>query len=129
MTERPEIPAAPPLASSLKGLLSNGLGLLQVRLELFSVEAREELARVGGALAWAACAWTFFSLGLGFLSILITVALWESHRLLALTAFSVLFLTLGGVAFWLARQKVLTASRLFEASLAELQADREQLRS
>lgn len=128
MTERPQTPAAPPLASSLKGLLSNGLGLLQVRLELFSVEAREELVRIGGVLAWAACAWTFFTLGLGFLSMLITVALWDSHRLLALTAFSVLFLTLGGVAFWLAREKVLTRGRLFESSLAELQADREQLR-
>lgn len=118
----------PPLAGSLKGMVAGLLGLLQVRLELFTVEAREELARVGGLLVLVAFACAFLSLGLGFLAIFITVALWDSHRLLALLAFSVLFLTLGGVAAFLVKQRAAQGSRLFAASLAELQLDKDRLK-
>jgi uncharacterized membrane protein YqjE len=109
-------------------LVSGALGLLQVRLELFTVEAREEVSRLGGLLVLSALACAFLSLGLGFLAMLITVALWDSHRLLALTAFAVLFLTLGGVSAVLARRLVQRGSRLFEASLVELKLDRERLK-
>lgn len=51
------------------------------------------------------------------------------HRLLALTAFSVLFLTLAGVAVWQVRTRLRQGSQLFAASLAELQQDRDALQS
>ena len=120
--------APPPLTHSLRGLLHSGVGLAQVRLELLSVEVREEAARLGRLWLLATVACVLVCLGLVFLSMLITVALWDSHRLLALTGFAVLFLTLGGVALWLTRQAAQQGSRLFEASLAELKADRERLR-
>ncbi len=121
-------PAPAPLAASLKGLFSGVLGLFQVRLELFTVEAREEVSRLGGLLVLAAFACVFLSLGVGFLAILITVALWDSHRLLALMAFTVLFLTLGVVAAYMVKQRMAQGSRLFVASLAELQQDRDRLK-
>jgi uncharacterized membrane protein YqjE len=115
-------------AASLRGLADSLLGLFQVRLELLSVEAREEVSRLGGLLLYGAFAVAFLSLGLGFLAILITVALWDSHRLLALGAFSTLFLTLGVVAGFLARDRLQQGSRLFAASLEELQRDQDSLR-
>ena len=122
--------ATPPqhLAASLKGLVGTVLTLLQVRLEQLSVEAQEEVARVVSLLLCGVVAVTLLALGLGFVAILVTVALWETQRLLALTVFSTLFLGLGGVAAWLAFQRARRGSALFAASLAELRQDREPLR-
>jgi len=117
------------LSSSLRGLASTVLELLQVRLELFSVEAQEEVLRVGALLVYGAVAVTFLSLGLTFLALFITVALWDSHRLLALGIFTALFLLTGGVAAWLARERVRNGTRLFSASIEELRQDREGLGS
>lgn len=117
------------LSASLKTLAGTVLELLQLRLELLSVEAQEEVQRLGGLLVYGAVAVTFLSLGLGFLSILITVALWESHRLLALSVFATLFLTLGGVCAWMARERALAGTRFFSSSAEELKRDRESLRS
>ena len=105
------------------------LELLQIRLELLSVEAQEEVHRLGGVLVFGAVAVTFLSLGLGFLAMLITVALWDSHRLVALAVFATLFLTLGLVCVWLARQRAMASgTRFFAASADELRRDRESLR-
>jgi uncharacterized membrane protein YqjE len=117
------------LSASLKTLAGTVLELLQLRLELLSVEAQEEVQRLGGLLVYGAVAVTFLSLGLGFLAILITVALWDSHRLLALSVFATLFLTLGGVCAWLARERALAGTRFFSSSAEELKRDRESLRS
>lgn len=124
MTESPRR-----LTASLKTLAGTVLELLQLRLELLSVEAQEEVQRLGGLLVYGAVAVTFLSLGLGFLAILITVALWDSHRLLALAVFATLFLTLGGVCAWLARERAMAGTRFFSSSADELKRDRESLRS
>lgn len=117
------------LSASLKGLAGTVLTLLQVRLELLGVEAQEEVVRVVGLLLWGVAAALLLSLGLGFLAVFITVALWETHRLLALGVFATLFLTLGGIATWMAYQRLRRESTLFASSLAELRQDREKLRS
>jgi uncharacterized membrane protein YqjE len=123
--------SAPParLSASLKGLTATVLELLQLRLELLSVEAQEEVLRVGGLLVFGAVAVAFLSLGLGFLAMLITVALWDTHRLLPLSLFAGLFLGLGFIAAWLARERVRSGTRLFSATVEELKQDREGLRS
>lgn len=117
------------LSSSLKGLAATVLELLQLRLELLSVEAQEEVLRVGALLVYGAVAVVFLSLGVVFLALLITVVLWDSHRVLALAVFTALFLLMGGVAAWLARERVRSGTRLFSASVEELKQDREGLRS
>jgi uncharacterized membrane protein YqjE len=117
------------LSASLKGLAGTVLTLLQVRLELLGVEAQEEVVRVVGLLLWGMAAALLLAMGLGFLAIFITVALWDTQRLLALSVFATLFLTLGGIATWMAWQRARRGSALFASSLAELRQDREQLRS
>lgn len=116
------------LGASARGLAATLLELCQVRLELLSVEAQEEVLRVAGLLAYGAVAVVCLSLGLGFLAILITVALWEVQRLLALAVFSTLFLSLGALAAWQARARLHSSTRLFGASIDELKRDREELR-
>lgn len=116
-------------SSSVKGLAATVLELLQVRLELLSVEAQEEVLRIGALLVYGAMAVTLLGLGLCFLAMLLTVALWDSHRLLPLAVFAVLFLVLGVWAAYQARQRVLSQSRLFSASVDEIKRDLEALRS
>lgn len=116
-------------SSSLRGLASTVLELVQIRLELFSVEAQEEVLRVGALLVYGAVAVAFLSLGVVLLALLITVALWDTHRLLALGVFTGLFLATGGVAAWLARERVRSGTYLFSASVEELRQDREGLRA
>lgn len=105
------------------------LELVQIRLELFSIEAQEEVLRVGALLVYGAIAVAFLSLGVVLLALLITVALWDSHRLLALSIFTGLFFVIGGMAAWLARERVRSGTRLFSASIEELKQDRDSLRA
>lgn len=121
---RPSGRAAP----SLRGLLLSLVQLAQLRLELLSVDAREGALRLGELLLYGALAVLFLGLGLGFLAILLTVLLWDSQRLLALTVFATLFLTLGGVAVWRVRERLGEGVDWFSASREELQRDAEQLR-
>ena len=121
---------APPerLAVSLRGFSASLVEFLAVRLELVSVEAREEALRLAELLLFGAIAILLLGLGLSFLAILLTVLLWDSHRLLALAVFATVFLTLGGVAAFAARARLARGSRLFGASLSELERDRQSLR-
>ncbi|MBL0920049.1 MAG: phage holin family protein [Hydrogenophaga sp.] len=119
--------AAQRLSASVRGLAATLIELAQVRLELLSVEAQEEVLRVASMVAYGAIALASLVLGLGFLAMLITVALWDEHRLLALGVFTGLFLLIGLVAAWQARERVKRGSRLFSASIEELRQDREAL--
>lgn len=114
-----------PLAHSLLDVGGRLLALLQVRVELFGIEAREEANRLTELLALVASACVLACMGLGFLAVLITVLLWDTHRLMALTAFAVLFLTLAGVAIVMVRTRLQGGSHIFQASLGELKSDRE----
>lgn len=117
------------LSSSLRTLASTVLELVQIRLELLSIEAQEEVLRVGALLVYGAIAVAFLSLGVVLLALLITVALWDTHRLLALGVFTGLFLVTGGVAAWLARERIRSGTYLFSASVEELRQDRQGLRA
>ena len=89
-------------AARVRGLLADVIELAQVRFELFTVEAREELARLAGMAVMGALAVVFVSFGLIFLAIFLTVLLWDTHRLLALGIFTSLFLG-GGLCCALSR--------------------------
>jgi len=100
---------------------------LRVRLSLLGVEAQEHALDVVQALAAMLAAAILLSLGLGFLAILLTVVLWDSHRVLALAFFGVSFLTGGALVLsWAVRR--LQRTRWFAASIEELARDAERLR-
>ena len=100
-------PAPTRLGESLRGLADSGLATLQTRLELFSVELKEEKLRAGSFLFDTVLAALFVGFGIVFLLIFLTVLFWDSHRLLALG---------------------LATTVLLAAGLAEIAQDREALR-
>lgn len=115
-------------ATRLRQLLADAAELVQVRLELLSLEAREDIAQLLTLGVQAALAVVLLSFGLIFLALFLTVMLWDSQRLLALGIFSTAFLGGGAVLALLAWQRLRRGLRLFRASIQELRADRERLR-
>ncbi len=110
-------------------LLADAVELVQVRLELLSLEAREDIGQLLALGLQAALAVVLLSFGLIFLALFLTVLLWDSQRLLALGIFTTAFLGGGAVLALLAWQRLRRGLRLFRSSIQELQADRERLRS
>lgn len=115
------------LFDSIRKLAATGVGIAQTRLELLSTELAEERERMLSLLMLGMAALFFIGLGIIFVAIFLTVAFWNSHRLLVIGLFTVLFLGVGVAALLVAISKARAESRLFSASLAELSKDREQL--
>jgi uncharacterized membrane protein YqjE len=124
-------PPPRPRASVLTGLregLHDGIELLRVRLELLGVEAQVHAQGLVTALACSVAAALLLSLGIGFLAVLLTVLLWDSHRLLALAVCTAVCLTLGAVLWWRAHRQWQASGRWLEATTTELARDARRLK-
>ena len=120
--------AAPPgLFESVRKLLANVAGLAHTRLELFSTELQEELARLGLILLAAIVALFFAFLGIAFVAIAVVIAVGEPHRLMAAVLLGLAFLVTGALSAWWMRRIALAKPRIFDASLSELRKDRDLL--
>ncbi|MBT9589379.1 MAG: phage holin family protein [Thiobacillus sp.] len=125
-----ESQAAPEgLFESLKTLSVSLVSIVHTRLELLSTDVAEEREQLTSFLVLVLVALGCFGVGVVLLAMLVVVAFWETHRLLALAGMTGLFLAAGVGLGWFAMHRVRTKPRLFEASLAELSKDRQQLRS
>lgn len=117
-----------PSEAGVRGWLANVLELVEVRLELFTTEARIELQRLILLAIYGLLGTVFAAFGVIFLALLITLALWNTHPLLALGMFTTLFLGGGAVLFWLARIKLRGIVKMFSVTRDELRRDQHRLR-
>jgi len=117
------------LFESLKTLSVSLVGIVHTRLELLSTDIAEEREHLITLLLLVQLALFFLGVGVLLLALLIVVAFWESHRLLAVGGLTGLFLLASAGTAWLAVHKTRTRPRLFAASLAELSKDRQHLTS
>ncbi|MDP1862760.1 MAG: phage holin family protein [Thiobacillus sp.] len=125
-----ESQAAPEgLFESLKTLSVSLVSIVHTRLELLSTDVAEEREQLTSFLVLVLIALGCLGIGIVLLTILVVVVFWETHRLLALSGMTGLFLMVGVGLGWFALHRVRTKPRLFEASLTELSKDRQQLRS
>ncbi|MHB1051949.1 MAG: phage holin family protein [Thiobacillus sp.] len=125
-----ESQAAPEgLFESLKTLSVSLVSIVHTRLELLSTDVAEEREQLTSFLVLVLVALGCLGVGVVLLAMLVVVAFWETHRLLALAGMTGIFLAAGVGLGWFAIHRVRTKPRLFEASLAELSKDRQQLRS
>ncbi len=118
---------SPGLIGSLRALLATLLAMAHTRLELLGVEVREEFARIGQILMWACVGLLFFGLGVVFVSLALVMAFWETHRLLILSLLGGGFLALAAFAWRSVVALTQEKPRMFEASLGELERDRDKL--
>lgn len=128
MVEEPHVSAGG-LFESLRTLSLSLVGIVHTRLELLSTEIAEEREHLISLLVLMLLALFCLGVGVALLAMLIVVAFWESHRLLALGGVTGFFLLTSAGMAWLALHKSRTRPRLFAASLAELSKDRQRLTS
>ena len=128
-------PLKPPLSESkepvsgpLRRLGTSLLTLSRIRLELLAIEVREEKDRIAGLLVWSVLAALLAGFGLLMLLVLVTVALWDSYRLLALGGSTVVLIAAAVVAVVKVKGLVAQPATLFQASLGELREDADALR-
>ncbi|MBY4898180.1 phage holin family protein [Cupriavidus sp. AU9028] len=118
----------PKLFESLRTLGSSIVAMVLTRLELASVELSEEKSRLLRMALLALVGLVFFALALFALTGLIVLMFWDEYRVQALSALLVIYLLLGGGCLLAARKVLRDSPPLFEATLAEIDKDRESLR-
>ena len=116
------------LVASVQRLTASLLAILSTRLELLANELQEERLRLMQMLFFALFAVFCFATSLLLLNAFIVVLFWDSHRLAALGGLSGVYLVAGAVLAMVLRAKLGADSKIFSASLAELNKDRQALR-
>jgi uncharacterized membrane protein YqjE len=117
------------LLGSTRSLLATIVELAHTRLQLLANEIEEEKLRFGQVLLFAVVAVLFFALGVTFLTLLVIVQFWDTHRVLAIGCIVVVYLALGALFGVIALKRARAGTRLFSASLRELSRDRDRLSS
>ena len=115
------------LLSSLKNLVSTGASIAQTRLELISTDVQIARSKFISLLVMIVFALFFLFIGLVMLALLIVIYSWETDRILALTLLTSGFLAVGMILAAVILQSLRTMPKLFEATISELQKDREEL--
>lgn len=127
MDPRPSTTGTGPTAS-LRSLGATLVALIGARVELLVLELREEGERRKELLVLAAVGGLFLALGLLLAAFFVVVLFWDSHRLAAIGAITLLYLGVAAWAFLRLKEKVRKSPPPFEATLAEFASDLEVLR-
>lgn len=113
------------LLGSAQSLLASLLGLARTRLDLLSTELQEALAHVALGVVGACAALLLAALGLLFGGIAVLLAIAQEQRVAAAAVMALVYLAAAAaVALALRRRE---RPRVFDATLEELQRDREAL--
>lgn len=118
----------PKLLESLRSLAGSMGAMIQTRLELASVELAEERSRLMKMAMLALFGLVFFGLAMVTLTVLIAIVFWDSYRWQAIGFLIGIYLLACVACLMYARHLGRSAPPLFEATLAELDKDREILR-
>jgi uncharacterized membrane protein YqjE len=113
--------AEPPHA--VRGLFATLVEALRTRLDLAAVELELHLRALMRLLIWAVGAVACAMLALAFGVTALVVALWSTHRVLALLGGCLLFIVLAGLFGWLSARALRHEPELLEGSLEQLQED------
>ena len=117
------------LRTAVAQLAETLLGLGRTRLELAAVEFEEARARAAERLVLSLVAGLCFALAVLVASMLVVVLFWDTHRIAALCAVTIVYALLGLVALWRLAVQKRSETPAFAATLAELERDREWLAS
>jgi uncharacterized membrane protein YqjE len=111
------------IMDSVRSFLATWVAVAKTRVEIISVELEEQREWLEQLLLLAVGVAFCLTMGLILLTLFVVVLFWESHPLMVLGLFTVLYLG-GGLALWLTlRHKIKTKPRIFSATAAELGKD------
>ena len=116
--------------SSVRNFTTSFVAHVHTRLQLFATEFAEEQLRLAALLLSALTALFFLFSGLLLAAFFVIAAAWDTaYRLYAVGGLMLLFLGCAGFLWVRVQARLKSKPRLFEASLAELYKDRQQLTS
>ena len=118
----------PNLLESARNLLAGVLDLGRTRFELFSVELREELARIATLLLGGLAAVILGILGIAFAAFALVVAMAPEYRLLAAALVAGGFILAAVLLAFAVLRFARSKRRAFGATLAELRRDYEAIK-
>ena len=116
------------LFGSVKGFVHRLLGLLHRRAELFTAELEEEIARLIGVLIWSFVGVQCAIIGLTFVAVTVVLAIPAGYRVWVAGGLAVLFLGIATMGALTIKKIVAAKARPFDATLRELEKDREHLK-
>ena len=113
----------------MKVLAATLLAIAHTRLELLSTELEEQRVWLSSMLVWTLIALFCAGVGVVLATLFVVIALWDTHRLLALGIPAILFLLGAALAWLIVLGKARAKPRVFETSLGELSKDRREFTS
>jgi uncharacterized membrane protein YqjE len=116
------------LLESARTMLADLISLGQTRFELFSVELREELARLATLLIGGLAALVLGVLGIAFAAFALIVAVDAQYRLLTAALVAGGFILAAVLLAWAVLRFARARRRAFGATLAELRRDYEAIK-
>jgi uncharacterized membrane protein YqjE len=122
-------PASAGLLSALRAVGGTLNEMLRVRGALLGVELREEIERRRQMLILAALGFAFLHTALLLLTFFVVVLFWDTHRIAAVGAMTVLYLGCGGAVLARLRRDAAASPAPFAATLGELERDLDGLRT
>jgi uncharacterized membrane protein YqjE len=131
MSVRPAVaePASPGLLQALLALGATLNEALRIRGALFAVELREEVERRRQMLVLAALGFAFLHTALLVGSLFVIAIFWDTHRIAAIGAMTVLYLACGAAVIVRMRRQAAASPAPFSATLGELENDLAALRA
>jgi uncharacterized membrane protein YqjE len=111
------------LIESAQNLIAGLLDLGRTRVELFSTELREELARLAITLIGGLAVLILVLFGIAFGAAAAIIAVDPERRLMATIIVAVLFFLAAAIVAWRVRRMVADKPRPFDATLGELRRD------
>ena len=123
-----EAPAPKGAFDSLRALGATLLDAVETRIELALVELREQGVYRRQLVILAVTGGVFLVIGLLLAAFFVVVLFWDTYRLAAIAAVTLLYLGIAAAAFLRLRAKARAMPAPFETTLQELSADREMLR-
>jgi uncharacterized membrane protein YqjE len=105
------------------------LAIVHARVELLSTELEEQWVWLSSMLVWALIALFCAGVGIVLATLFVVLALWDTHRWLALGIPAMVFILGAALAWLVVRGKARAKPPLFAASLTELSKDHKELTS
>jgi len=125
----PEENAPQGLFGQLQGSLASVIDLIRIRLALLGTELALEKHRLGWGLLWAAAAFMSLTVAAVLFCGLVILLLWDGYRIAAVSVLAASFGVAGLLLMRVARRKLGEESNLFSVSLAELERDRNAIKT
>ena len=111
------------LLGSLRSALANFIELAHTRLELVSVEMEARLLNSRHVMLWSVVALFSASLAMLMLAFTVLIVFWDTHRLLAASTITAVFILMTVGAALVVRHRIRERPRLLSATIAELKRD------